>query len=160
MIEQAFRVVEILKEKKLTLSTAESCTGGLIAKSITDIAGSSEVFFGGVVSYANEVKHAILGVKNETLVSYGAVSHQTAEEMALGALKACFTDIAVSTTGIAGPGGGTDEKPVGTVYVGFAYKDKASSRLFNFSPSLSRNEIRKMTCRAVLQLLIDELSKI
>lgn len=160
MKELAFRVIELLKEKNLTLATAESCTGGLISKAITDVSGASEVFLGGIVSYANEVKHKILGVKNETLASYGAVSCQTAEEMALGASRTCFSSVSISTTGIAGPSGGTKEKPVGTVYIGFAYNGIASSYLINHSPSLTREEIRNKSCEYALKLLIDKLSKI
>lgn len=111
-------VVQELKQKGLKLATAESCTGGYISKRITDIAGSSQVFDCGVTSYANEIKERILGVKHETLQTYGAVSEQTAREMADGVRKISGADIGISTTGIAGPGGGSDEKPVGLVYVG------------------------------------------
>jgi len=111
-------LVQLLREKGLTIATAESCTGGLIAKRITDIPGSSEVFGMGAVCYANEIKTKLLGVSEETLRMYGAVSHQTAREMAEGARRVSGADLAVSTTGIAGPGGGTTEKPVGLVYVG------------------------------------------
>ena len=110
-------VVAKLLEKKLKISFAESCTGGLLAKRLTDIPGSSEVFDCGVVSYANAIKHRLLGVSSETLGKYGAVSRETAAEMAQGARMLADADIGVGITGIAGPGGGTDEKPVGLVYV-------------------------------------------
>jgi nicotinamide-nucleotide amidase len=110
-------VVEKLRQKKLKVSFAESCTGGLLAKRLTDISGSSEVFDCGIVSYANEIKRRLLGVNSETLDRYGAVSPQTAAEMAQGVRKLAGADIGAGITGIAGPGGGTDEKPVGLVYV-------------------------------------------
>ncbi|TGM96628.1 nicotinamide-nucleotide amidohydrolase family protein [Leptospira yasudae] len=114
---------KILLEKKLTVGTAESCTGGLMAKTLTDRAGSSAYFYGSVVSYDNSVKAGVLGVKQETLDAFGAVSRETALEMAEGALKRLNTDLTVSITGIAGPGGGTPQKKVGLVYFGVARKN-------------------------------------
>lgn len=114
---------KILLEKKLTVGTAESCTGGLIAKTLTDRAGSSAYFYGSVVSYDNSVKAGLLGVKQNTLDAFGAVSKETAKEMAEGALVALKTDLTVSVTGIAGPGGGTPQKKVGLVYFGVAQKN-------------------------------------
>ncbi|MCG6167655.1 nicotinamide-nucleotide amidohydrolase family protein [Leptospira sanjuanensis] len=114
---------KILLEKKLTVGTAESCTGGLMAKTLTDRAGSSAYFFGGIVSYDNSVKAGVLGVRQETLDAFGAVSRETALEMAEGALKRLNTDLTVSITGIAGPGGGTPQKKVGLVYFGVARKN-------------------------------------
>lgn len=115
---------ELLKAKKLSLSTAESCTGGGIAALVTSVPGSSEYFKGGIVAYANEVKEELLGVRPETLVAYGAVSRETVVEMAKGAMNRLKTDCAVATSGIAGPGGGTPEKPVGTVWIAAAYKNE------------------------------------
>lgn len=115
---------ELLKAKNLSLSTAESCTGGGIAALITSVPGSSEYFNGGVVAYSNEVKMALLHVSAETLAKYGAVSRETVMEMAKGAMKTLKTDCAVATSGIAGPGGGTPEKPVGTVWIAAAYKNE------------------------------------
>ncbi len=112
--------VQALMEKGMVLATAESCTGGLISKRITEIPGASQVFTCGVCSYANEIKESVLFVKHETLEKFGAVSSQTAMEMAEGVRKASGADIGVSTTGIAGPDGGTPEKPVGLVYVGIS----------------------------------------
>ena len=105
---------------KQTISTAESCTGGLIASRITDVSGSSAYMMGGVVAYSNDVKNALLKVKEQTLATHGAVSEQTAAEMAQGARQLLRSDYALSVTGIAGPGGGTIEKPVGLTYIGLA----------------------------------------
>jgi nicotinamide-nucleotide amidase len=116
-------VVRLLREKNKRLATAESCTGGLIANRITDVPGASEVFVSGFVTYANEAKVSQLGVSPETLTAYGAVSEEVAKEMAEGALRAGSADIAVSVTGIAGPGGGSEEKPVGTAWIGLATRD-------------------------------------
>ena len=114
-------VGKLLRKHQLTVSTAESCTGGLVAATLVNVSGSSEYFKGSVVAYSNEVKEKLLGVKRETLQKYGAVSAQTAEEMALGVRKLLKTDIGIATTGIAGPGGGTAEKPVGLTYFAVAY---------------------------------------
>ena len=117
-------VGELLKKKKLTVSTAESCTGGSIAARLTSIAGSSEYFNGSVVAYSNEVKMGLLHVSSETLEQHGAVSEETVIEMVKGAMKTLKTDCAVATSGIAGPGGGTPEKPVGTVWIAAGYKNE------------------------------------
>lgn len=120
-IEEA--VVAMLKEHHLKVATAESCTGGLIAKRITDVPGASEVFECGIISYANEIKHKILGVSEDDLNKYGAVSEPVAKQMAQGALKVSGADIAVSVTGIAGPDSDSTSKPVGLVYIGLADKE-------------------------------------
>ena len=158
MLELCTKIVDILKQKGLTLSTAESCTGGLIAKSITDVSGCSSVFYGGVVSYDNSVKQGVLGVKEETLNTYGAVSYETAREMAQGVRRALNTDIGISTTGIAGPGGGTPTKPVGTVYIGIATSDSVQSIRLNINENFSRSEIRAQACYQLLKLLLEKLS--
>lgn len=116
-------VVNMLKEKHLKLATAESCTGGYIGKRITDIPGSSDVFECGIISYSNEIKANVLGVSRDDLQKYGAVSEQVAKQMAIGALKVSGADIAVSVTGIAGPGSDGTDKPVGLSYIGIAAKD-------------------------------------
>jgi PncC family amidohydrolase len=110
-------VGEMLAERRLTLSAAESCSGGLLSKRITDVPGSSRYFLGSIVSYSNEAKENVLGVARETLMFHGAVSEETAVEMAARARQTFSSSIAISITGIAGPGGGTEEKPVGRVYV-------------------------------------------
>ena len=113
----------LLSAQRLTLATAESCTGGLVAHRITNVAGSSTYFVGGLVAYANKAKEALLGVRHETLVTHGAVSEQTAREMASGARLRLGADVAVAVTGIAGPTGGTPEKPVGLVYIALSAPD-------------------------------------
>lgn len=120
-IEEA--VIEKLKEKHMKVATAESCTGGLIAKRITDVPGASEIFDCGIISYANEIKHRVLGVSEDDLNKYGAVSEPVARQMAQGALKVSGADIAVSVTGIAGPDSDSTNKPVGLVYIGLADRD-------------------------------------
>ena len=114
----------LLKSKKLSLSTAESCTGGGVAAAITSVAGSSEYFMGGIVAYSNDVKISLLHVSSETLEKYGAVSRETVMEMAAGAMNTLKTDCAIATSGIAGPGGGSLEKPVGTIWIAVAYKNE------------------------------------
>ena len=114
----------LLKEKHLTMATAESCTGGGIAALVTSVSGSSSYFIGGIVAYQNEVKEQILKVHAETIEKYNVVSAQTVEEMAKGAMKALHANCAVATSGIAGPTGGDEERPVGTIWIAAAYADK------------------------------------
>ena len=118
------KVGELLKAKKLSLSTAESCTGGGIAALITSVPGSSEYFNGSIVAYSNEIKMFLLHVSAETLEKHGAVSRETVTEMVKGAMKTLKTDCAVATSGIAGPGGGTDEAPVGTIWIAVGNAEK------------------------------------
>ena len=160
MKKKAEDTVSALKEKGLTAATAESCTGGMVSKFLTDVSGSSKVFFGGVVSYANEVKENVLGVKSETLEKYGAVSEETAKEMCEGARRLMKTDVAVSTTGIAGPTGGTKEKPVGTVCFGINSKKGTSTCTQHFGDTLSRSEIRHKAAAFALELIRKEAEKI
>lgn len=148
MIKAAENLVELLSASGLVCATAESCTGGSVAAAITDVPGSSAVFAGGVVSYANAVKRDVLGVKEDTLSSRGAVSPETAAQMAAGALSLLKCDIAVSLTGIAGPGGGSDEKPVGLVWFGLA--DKTGVRTEKAVFPGDREEVRR---RAVVHAL-------
>ncbi len=146
-------VVEKLIGKKLKIATAESCTGGLVSERITRVSGASGVFDCGICSYSNEIKHKVLGVSKETLAVLGAVSAETAIQMAEGVKKLSGADIGISTTGIAGPLGGTPEKPVGLVYVGVCTENKAYSIKLNLggvNRTNSRNYIRKLTSDAVL----------
>lgn len=144
-------VVGLLKEKGLTVSTAESCTGGLIAKRLTDVPGASENFMYGIVTYDNQAKIDLIGVSPETLVQFGAVSEETALEMVRGVRTACETDLAVSVTGIAGPGGGTPEKPVGLVYIGFANRETAMVQRHLFAGD--RETIRWQASNTALNIL-------
>lgn len=154
-----YEIIELLRLKNLTLASAESCTGGLVAKMITDVAGCSDVFEGGVVSYSNNVKMKLLGVKPETLEKHGAVSGETAKEMALGVRLACMADIGISTTGIAGPTGGTAEKPVGTVYIGISFGDICESELLSINPEYSREKIRNVAAQKILELLYKKIKE-
>jgi len=150
-------LVKKLIEKKLTISTAESCTGGLIASEITSVAGSSEIFGSGYVTYANTAKMKMLGVKDKTLADFGAVSEQTAKEMAEGAKAASGADIAVSVTGIAGPGGGSAEKPVGLVYIALADNDGTIVQKLNLDGS--RDKVRGRTVKNVLKMVIQRIDE-
>lgn len=151
------KLFEFLKQNNLTISTAESCTGGMIASAITDVSGSS-VFFGtGVVTYSNDAKMKLIGVKKETLEEYGAVSEQTASEMAEGVLKLGEADVSVAVTGIAGPTGGTPEKPVGLVYIGVSGKYGTFAHKNNFYGN--RDDVRKQTVERAFELVYDYLNK-
>jgi nicotinamide-nucleotide amidase len=135
----------MLKERGLTLSLAESCTGGLIGNLMTDVPGSSHYFAGGVVAYSNEAKRDLLGVSSETLFRYGAVSDQTVREMALGAKERFRTDLSLAVSGIAGPEGGSPEKPVGTVYFGIIDRDFTFSRRYRFWGARDRVKLNSAT---------------
>lgn len=147
-------VIDFLHRKNLTLCTAESCTGGLIAKRLTDVSGGSDVFFGGCVTYTNDVKHRLLGVSEETLSRVGAVSAEVAMEMAKGARERLGTDVAVSATGVAGPGGGTAETPVGTVYIGISTARGESFRKLSLSSMRSREYIRIVSASNALDMVL------
>lgn len=149
------RIGMILSERKQSLVTAESCTGGLIASRITDVAGSSAYFLGGIVAYSYEVKAALLGVSWDTLNNKGAVSRETVIEMARGARNILKADIAVSVSGIAGPGGGTPDKPVGTVWVGLATPSGEEARHFVWDGDRVRNKY--LSSEAALQFVLDYL---
>ncbi len=153
-------VVKILSEHHLKLATAESCTGGLISERITRVSGSSEVFDCGVCSYANAIKEKVLGVHGETLAVLGAVSAETAMQMAEGVRKLSDADIAVSTTGIAGPGGGTAEKPVGLVFLGVSTKDRTYAIKMLLSGEMNQNnrtQIRRYASDMALFSVINEI---
>lgn len=140
-------------ERKIWIATAESATGGLIAHTLTNVPGSSAYFRGGIVAYSNEIKMKILGVRRETLDCYGAVSEQTAMEMSKGAYRIMDADVAIATTGIAGPSGGTPAKPVGLVYISWITKSKSEVRRFLFSGDRIRNKMQ--FCTAALTMLLE-----
>lgn len=144
-------VVNLLEKNELTISTAESCTGGLLAGRLINVPGVSDVYKEGFITYTNKAKRKTLGVNKSTLKKYGAVSEQTAKEMAVGAALAADTDISISVTGIAGPDGGTNEKPVGLVYVGVCIKDIVHVEKFRFSGD--RANVREQTVISALGLL-------
>ena len=148
-------LIEKLIASGVTVATAESCTGGLIAAAITDVAGASAVFGYGLVTYSNEAKEKILGVKKETLTTFGAVSEECAYEMAEGLKKVSRADCAVSVTGIAGPGGGSAEKPVGLVYMGLAWKDKVYVKRNLFQGT--REEIRQQTVKTAFAFIEEKV---
>ena len=145
------RIVALMREKNLTLAAAESCTGGMLSSRIIDVAGVSDVYKAGFVTYANEAKQKLIGVKEETLKQFGAVSEQTAKEMVAGTLKAAEADVAVAITGIAGPGGGTKEKPVGLVYIACGSAENIVVERCLFSGT--RSEIRQASADHALGML-------
>ncbi len=144
-------VADLLKEKHLTVAVAESCTGGYLAHLLTKQAGSSAYFKGSITAYANEIKQNLLGVNAADLEKYGAVSQQVVEQMALGAKKAMDVDFAMATSGIAGPDGGTADKPVGTIWIAVAGEFGVKSELLNLYKSRERNI--RVTSLKVLNLL-------
>ncbi len=149
---------KLLTRAQQTVCTAESCTGGLIASRLTDVPGSSAYLLGGIVAYANSAKQSLLSVRQGTLMAYGAVSEPTAEEMALGAKERFGTDFALSVTGIAGPGGGTVDKPVGLTYIGMAKPD-GTVVVQRHVWEGTRKQNKAQSVDAALQMLIDELSQ-
>ncbi len=151
------KIAELLKKEHFTVATAESCTGGLIGHMLTNIPGSSEYYRGGVISYSNDVKECILGVRKSTLDKYGAVSEQTAYEMADGVKRKLDAHIAIATTGIAGPGGGSEEKPVGLVYIALATPYGIEVRKFIFKGD--RLENKENFAKAALNMLLEFLER-
>lgn len=147
-------LVELMQKKGLTVSCAESCTGGLIGERITSVPGCSDVFMGGCITYTNEIKERLLGVSHQTLEAYGAVSKETAMEMARGARLRLGTDIAVSATGLAGPSGGTPETPVGTVFIGLSTKEGESFRKLSLSANRSREYIRIVSASNAIDMAL------
>ena len=148
---------EILKTKRLTISSTESCTGGLLSSKLTDISGSSEYITLNLVTYANEAKHKMLGVKNETLEILGAVSEECAYEMAKGLFELTGSDICVSTTGIAGPTGGSKEKPVGLMYSTIYTKDKFKTYKILMPSTTPRIKMKELFAEEVLKNIFDFL---
>lgn len=157
MEELAERVAILLKKEHLKIATAESCTGGLIGHTITNVPGSSEYYEGGVISYSNEMKMNFLGVSGQTLGEHGAVSEQTAAEMAEGIRRVAGVDMGIATTGIAGPGGGTAEKPVGLVYIAISTEKKTVVERHLFEGDRHGN--KEHACRAALSLVLKYLEK-
>ncbi|MBQ3524078.1 MAG: CinA family protein [Clostridia bacterium] len=150
------KVVKVLNEKGFVLATAESCTGGLIAKRITDVSGSSAVFNCGIVSYSNEIKEKVLGVSHKTLETYGAVSEQTVREMVKGALKISGADIAVSVSGIAGPNSDNTEKPVGLIFLAVSNGKTITVKQLNntFTENIRENN-RQSASDEALKMILD-----
>lgn len=149
------RIGNMLRQRHATLGTAESCTGGLISHRITDVPGSSEYFAGGIVAYSYEAKVALLNVSWDTLNTKGAVSKETVLEMARGARQALGVDIAVSVSGIAGPGGGTPEKPIGSTWIGLTAPDGEWARHFVWQGDREQN--KQYSCDAAFQFILDYL---
>jgi nicotinamide-nucleotide amidase len=152
LFARAEKLLANARAKRLKIATAESCTGGLIASLLTEIAGSSDVFERGFVAYSNEAKEELLGVPHELLERFGAVSADVARAMALGALKHARADIAVAVTGVAGPGGGTEEKPVGLVHLSAARGERIIARECRFG-DIGRREVRIASVDVALEML-------
>ena len=150
------KIVKELQKKNYTITTAESCTGGLLAGRLLNVSGASSVYNEGHITYSNDAKERLLGVSHETLATYGAVSIQTAKEMALGAAKSAKAEVGLSTTGIAGPGGGTTEKPVGLVYVGCCLNGEVFVKECRFHGDREKN--RNDAVEAAIELLWEKLS--
>lgn len=160
--QKEYRLVQLLNERGMTIATCESCTGGLVSQRITNVPGSSNVFGYGVCTYANEAKQKLLGVHAETLQTCGAVSKETALQMASGMLALSGADMAVSTTGIAGPGGGTPAKPVGLVYTAIVCRDgfqQCKKLMLGEEKNACRDSIRHAASSEALQLAIDYLEQ-
>ena len=156
LFELSGRIGKILSQKGLTVSTAESCSGGLLGHVLTGVSGSSTYYVGGVIAYSNPVKESQLGVSHDTLMQFGAVSHQTAREMAAGVRERLGAAIGLSTTGIAGPTGGTPEKPVGLVYIGISTQERTESYECHFSGG--REDVKESTVNQVLNKLLGALT--
>ncbi len=157
LVTAANTLLDLCRSRGLTLAAAESCTGGLIAGLLTEIAGSSDVVDRGFITYSNQAKHELLGVKKTLIETHGAVSTEVAEAMAEGALRVSKTGLALSVTGIAGPGGATPNKPVGLVFIGIAHIG-AATRVERHYFSGTRSDIRLATINAAMTLAIAALS--
>ncbi|SDR53459.1 nicotinamide-nucleotide amidase [Rhizobiales bacterium GAS191] len=153
LLAQARRLLDLCRTLGLHIATAESCTGGLVAGALTEIAGSSDVVDRGFVTYSNAAKTEMLGVPPELIARHGAVSEEVARAMAEGALQRSLADLAVAVTGVAGPGGGSAEKPVGLVHFGFAAKGRGFRHLERRFGDVGRAEVRRLTVIAALALL-------
>ncbi len=158
MINYSEKTVKLLKEAGLTLTTAESCTGGLIAKMITDVSGASSVFECGIVSYSNRIKTHLLGVSEGTLANFGAVSEETVKEMALGAIKASGADVSVAVSGIAGPLSDNTEKPVGLIWLAVCINGNVTTKKLNNSFDVNiRENNRNSAANEALRLLCETI---
>lgn len=155
----AEQVIASAREQQFTIATAESCTGGGIGAALTSISGSSKVYEGGIISYSNDVKTKLLGISEKTIERHGAVSQQTAKIMAESARKALSTDLAISVTGIAGPTGGSKEKPVGTVWIGLAQKNNTTKVKHNIFADKDRESIRMDSVLQALKILKQALDE-
>jgi nicotinamide-nucleotide amidase len=155
--DPAKQVIDILTERKQTIVTAESCTGGMIASALTDVPGASAALYGGYVTYANSAKSKMIQVPSRLIHDYGAVSNQVARAMADGARNTARTDFAIAVTGIAGPDGGSDKKPVGLVYLAVS-SDLATVVIEHRFGDLGRDEIRKASVEAALKLILEVLN--
>lgn len=151
--EMSESLIGLLISRKLTISTAESCTGGMLGTIFTEISGASDAYMGGAITYSNNAKMKIIGVSKETLDSVGAVSKETAMEMASGIKNTLITDIGVSATGIAGPTGGTLQKPVGLVYIGLSAGSVCQYRELRLRGD--RHEIREQTCIEIMKMITE-----
>lgn len=158
-LSAASELVRACTARSLTVATAESCTAGMVASMIADVPGASAVLKGGAVTYCDEIKHRVLGVSTATLDSFTAVSHETAREMAAGAIELFDADLAVSLTGYAGPGGGTEEDPAGTVYIGFCARGRsATSERFVFEGG--RAAVRSSAAERAIERLLEGLLEV
>jgi PncC family amidohydrolase len=157
LVALAERLQGVCLGRGATVATAESCTGGLVAEAITDVAGSSGYFLGGVVAYADRVKAAQLGVPDAVLAAHGAVSAQVARAMAIGARERLGADVSVAVTGVAGPGGGSDEKPVGLTYIAVA--DEAGVDVQRHQWQGDRQAVKRSSAAAALEMLIERVSR-
>lgn len=153
--DNSAKLINFLREKGYTITTAESCTGGLISATLVNVAGASYVLNEAYVTYANSAKERLIGVRHETLCEHGAVSEQTAYEMAKGAAKAASADCAIAVTGIAGPDGGTKDKPVGTVYAGYYVCGRIIVEKYQFDGD--RYEVRQQTARKTIDRIYELL---
>ena len=149
---------EVLRKKKIKISVAESCSGGLISYNLTKLPGSSKYFIMGVICYSNASKIKFLKVKKETLLKYGAVSVETCKQMCKNLLKISKSNIAISITGIAGPDGGSIQKPIGLVYIGIASEKKIEIKKFLYSKKLSRVNIQQETLKSTIKLIKDHIT--
>lgn len=151
-------LLRTLRGKRMTLAVAESCTGGMLGKELTEVSGSSDVFMGGIISYSNDVKERILRVPKNIMVNHGAVSEETAKAMAIGAANQIRTSCAISITGVAGPDGGTEEKPVGTVCIGYCVKDEVTTKRYQFPGD--RDAVRQRAAKTAMREMNELLKKL